>query len=136
MRQLKPKLYEKLEEAFKAVLPVVGIVLLLCFGVAPVPSIPNMTLILSVAVGIFLVVALVRILFGIALAPMLLVLYAGASGLAFLVSGDFLAVAFDSGGVASGPMTAAFLLLFAMGPVRRWETTWCGTLSGWWPWWL
>ena len=97
-----------------------------------------MTLILSVAVGvgIFLVVALVRILFGIALAPMLLVLYAGASGLAFLVSGDFLAVAVDSGGVASGPMTAAFLLLFAMGPVRRWETTWCGTLSGWWPWWL
>lgn len=80
MRQLKPKLYEKLEEAFKAVLPVVGIVLLLCFGVAPVPSIPNMTLILSVAVGIFLVVALVRILFGIALAPMLLVLYAGGFG--------------------------------------------------------
>lgn len=37
MRQLKPKLYEKLEEAFKAVLPVVGIVLLLCFCVAPVP---------------------------------------------------------------------------------------------------
>ena len=63
-----------------------------------------MTLILSVAVGvgIFLVVALVRIHFGIALAPMLLVLYAGASGLAFLVSGDLLAVAFDSGGVASG----------------------------------
>ena len=52
--------------------------------------------------GSFLVVALLRMLFGIALAPMLLVLYAGASGLAFLVSGDLLAVAFDSGGVASG----------------------------------
>ena len=37
MRQMKPKLQEKLEEAFKAVLPVVGIVLLLCFSVAPVP---------------------------------------------------------------------------------------------------
>ena len=37
MRLYKPKLQEKLEEAFKAVLPVVGIVLLLCFSVAPVP---------------------------------------------------------------------------------------------------
>ena len=31
------------------------------------------------------------------------------------VPADFLAVAFDSGGVASGPMTATFLLPFAQG---------------------
>ncbi len=37
MRLYKPKLQEKLEEAFKAVLPVMGIVLFLCFSVAPVP---------------------------------------------------------------------------------------------------
>lgn len=36
MRLMRPKLEEKLGEAFKAVLPVVGIVLLLCFCVAPV----------------------------------------------------------------------------------------------------
>lgn len=192
MRMMKPKLQEKLEEAFKAVLPVVGIVLLLCFSVAPVPpgivmeflvgavfliagmmfftlgaeismtpmgeqvgrsmtrsrklwvftvlgfilgfvitisepdlqvlagqvpSIPNMVLILSVAVGvgIFLVVALVRMLFGIALAPMLLVLYGVALGLAFLVPGDFLAVAYDSGGVTTGPMTVPFIMAMGVG---------------------
>ncbi len=36
MRLYKTKLQEKLEEAFKAVLPEVGIVLALCFSVAPV----------------------------------------------------------------------------------------------------
>ncbi len=151
MRLYKPKLQEKLEEAFKAVLPVMGIVLFLCFSVAPVPpgilleflaggvllivgmmfftlgaelsmtpmgervgstmtrskrlwvmvvlgfilgfvitisepdlqvlagqvpSIPGTVLILAVAcgVGIFLVAALVRMLYCIALAPMLIVI--------------------------------------------------------------
>lgn len=192
MGMMRPKPYEKLEEAFKAVLPVVGIVLFLCFSVAPVPpgivmeflvgavfliigmmfftlgaeismtpmgeavgrsmtkskklwvftvlgfilgfvitisepdlqvlagqvpSIPNMALILSVAVGvgIFLVIALVRMLFGIALAPMLLVLYLVALGLAFFVPGDFLAVAFDSGGVTTGPMTVPFIMAMGVG---------------------
>ena len=31
--------------------------------------------------------------------------------------GSFTAIAFDSGGVASGPLTAAFMLPFAMGAV-------------------
>ncbi len=46
---------------------------------AQVPSVPNMVLILSVAAGVgaFLVVALLRILFGIALAPLLVVFYGG-----------------------------------------------------------
>ncbi len=35
--------------------------------------------------------------------------------LSFFVPKIFTAIAFDSGGVASGPMTAAFLLPFAMG---------------------
>ena len=35
--------------------------------------------------------------------------------LAFFVPKIFTAIAFDSGGVASGPMTATFLLPFAMG---------------------
>ncbi len=192
MRLYKPKLQEKLEEAFKAVLPVVGIVLLLCFSVAPVPpgivmeflvgavflivgmmfftlgaelsmtpmgeqvgrsmtrsrklwvmvalgfilgfvitisepdlqvlagqvpAIPSQVLILSVAcgVGVFLVVALVRMLFGIALAPMLIFLYLLALGLAFLIPEDFLAVAFDSGGVTTGPMTVPFIMAMGVG---------------------
>ena len=82
-----------------------------------VPSIPNMTLILSVAVGvgIFLVIALVRMLFGVALAPMLFAFYLLALGLAFLVPGDFLAVAFDSGGVTTGPMTVPFIMAMGVG---------------------
>ena len=35
--------------------------------------------------------------------------------LSFFVPPIFTAIAFDSGGVASGPMTAAFMLPFAMG---------------------
>ena len=43
-------------------------------------------------------------------------------GLSFVVPKIFTAIAFDSGGVASGPMTATFLLPFAMGA--------CETLGG------
>ncbi len=82
-----------------------------------VPSIPGTVLILAVAcgVGIFLVAALVRMLFGIALAPMLIVLYTAALILAFFVPGDFLAVAFDSGGVTTGPMTVPFIMAMGVG---------------------
>ena len=41
--------------------------------------------------------------------------YAIALGTAFFVPKIYTAIAFDSGGVASGPMTATFLLPFAMG---------------------
>jgi hypothetical protein len=82
-----------------------------------VPSVPNMVLILSVAVGVgaFLVIALLRILFGIALAPLLLVFYAIVFVLAMFVPQDFLAVAFDSGGVTTGPMTVPFIMALGVG---------------------
>ena len=159
MHSFRQTLLDKLREALRSVLPVMGIVLLLCFTIAPisssillcfllgaalliagmmlftlgveasmtpmgervgtavtrrrslllliavglllgflitisepdlqvlanqVPAIPNAALILSVAfgVGIFLVIAL---------------------GLSFFVPKIFTAIAFDSGGVASGP---------------------------------
>ena len=41
--------------------------------------------------------------------------YGIALGLSFVVPKIFTAIAFDSGGVASGPMTATFLLPFAQG---------------------
>ena len=82
-----------------------------------VPSVPNMTLILAVAcgVGIFLVLALLRMLFGIALAPMLIVLYLLVIGLTLFVPADFQAVAFDSGGVTTGPMTVPFIMALGVG---------------------
>lgn len=82
-----------------------------------VPSIPNMTLILAVAlgVGIFLVFALLRILFRISLSKMLVVFYLIVFVLAFLVPADFRAVAFDSGGVTTGPMTVPFIMALGIG---------------------
>ena len=72
-----------------------------------VPSVSNMTLILAVAVGvgIFLVAAVLRMLFSKPLSYMLLIFYPVVFILTFFVSKNFLAIAFDSGGVTTGPMT-------------------------------
>ena len=192
MRGSLPKLKEKLLEALKAVLPIVGIVLVLCFSAAPispsillcfllgaamivagvmfftlgaeasmtpmgervgtavtrtrslpvivlmgfllgflitisepdlqvlagqVPAVPNMVLILAVAagVGLFLVLALLRMLFGVPLPPMLVFFYIAVFVLALFVPRDFLAVAFDSGGVTTGPMTVPFIMALGVG---------------------
>ncbi len=82
-----------------------------------VPSIPNMILILAVALGvaIFLVVAILRMLFGIPLSRLLVFLYAIVFTLALFVPADFLAISFDSGGVTTGPMTVPFIMSFGVG---------------------
>ena len=187
-----PKLREKLLEALQAVLPIVAIVLVLCFSIAPVspsillcfllgaamiivgimfftlgaemsmspmgervgamltksrsvpliigvgfllgflitisepdlqvlanqvPSIPNMTLILSVAagVGLFLVVAFLRMLLGIALPKLLVAFYGLIFVLVAFVPKEFLSVAFDSGGVTTGPITVPFIMALGVG---------------------
>ena len=192
LKGLLPKLREKLLESLQAVLPIVAIVLVLCFSIAPVspsillcfllgaamiivgimfftlgaemsmspmgervgavltksrsvpliigvgfvlgflitisepdlqvlanqvPSIPNMTLILSVAagVGFFLVVAFLRMLLSIALPKLLVVFYALIFVLAVFVPKEFLAVAFDSGGVTTGPITVPFIMALGVG---------------------
>ena len=65
-----------------------------------VPSIPNLTLIIAVAIGVavFLVLAVLRMLFGIQLSYLLVAFYVVIFGLTPFVSQDFLAIAFDSGG--------------------------------------
>ena len=80
-----------------------------------VPSIPNMTLILSVGVGIFLVMAFLRMLLGIPLPRLLVIFYAAIFLLAAFVPKEFLAVAFDSGGVTTGPMTVPFIMALGVG---------------------
>lgn len=70
---------------------------------------------LSIGVSISVGLAMLRILFGINIFYILIPGYAIALGLTFFVPKIFTAIAFDSGGVASGPMTATFLLPFAMG---------------------
>ena len=82
-----------------------------------VPSEPNIVLVLSVAagVGIFLVSALLRMLYRVSLSHMLIVLYAAVFLLAYLAPGDYIAVAFDAGGVTTGPMTVPFIMAFGIG---------------------
>jgi len=192
LKRLNPKMQEKMKEALAAVLPIVGIVLVLCFSLAPVspsillaflfgalmvmagmmfftlgaemsmtpigekvgatmtrtknvpliillsfvlgviitisepdlqvlaeliPSIPNNTLIIAVAIGVglFLVVAILRMLLRIPLNWLLTVLYVISFTLMFLVPADFRAIAFDSGGVTTGPMTVPFIMALGVG---------------------
>ncbi len=81
------------------------------------PTIPNLTLMLSVAigVGVFLVVAMLRILFHIELRYFLWIFYIVVFILAFLVDPSFRSVAFDSGGVTTGPMTVPFIMALGVG---------------------
>ena len=82
-----------------------------------VPAIENNVIIWSVAVGVgvFLVIALLRILLGIQLRWLLIGFYVLVFGLAMFVSPDFWAVAFDSGGVTTGPMTVPFIMALGVG---------------------
>ena len=82
-----------------------------------VPSVPNQALIWTVAVGvgIFLALAIVRIRYKISLSAMLIILYIALMGLSFFIPKDFLAVAFDSGGVTTGPMTVPFIMAMGVG---------------------
>ena len=82
-----------------------------------VPGVPNLTLILAVAIGVglFLVVALLRILLKVKMRWLLLGFYALVFLLAQFVPRSFLAVAFDAGGVTTGPMTVPFILALGLG---------------------
>ena len=82
-----------------------------------VPAIENNVIIWSVAVGVgvFLVIALLRIVLGIQLRWLLIGFYIVVFGLAMFVSPDFWAVAFDSGGVTTGPMTVPFIMALGVG---------------------
>lgn len=82
-----------------------------------VPAVPDMVIILSVAVGVglFLVVSMLRTRFNLPLAPTLIALYIGVFVLSIFVPNEFLAVAFDSGGVTTGPITVPFLMALGTG---------------------
>ena len=77
---------------------------------------------LSIGVAVSIGLAMLRVLTGVSIFALLVPGYLCAIGLSFVVPKIFTAIAFDSGGVASGPMTATFLLPFAMGA--------CETLGG------
>ncbi len=82
-----------------------------------VNGINNWAIIGSVAlgVGVFLVIAMLRILFGMRLSYLLIISYALVFGLSLFVPGEFLPMAFDSGGVTTGPMTVPFVMALGVG---------------------
>lgn len=84
---------------------------------ANVPNIDTMMLIVtvSVGVGIFLVVSMLRILLGAPMKWILLFFYGIVFLLAAVSNPDFLSVAFDSGGVTTGPMTVPFIMALGGG---------------------
>ena len=82
-----------------------------------VPTVPDMTMVVAVAVGvgIFLMLALLRILLKIKLSHMFIILYTLVFIVAALTAPDYLAVAFDAGGVTTGPITVPFILALGAG---------------------
>lgn len=70
---------------------------------------------LSISIALSVGLAMLRILLGIPILYFLIPGYFIALVMTFFVPQLFTGIAFDSGGVASGPMTATFLLPFAMG---------------------
>ena len=77
----------------------------------------NYLLIITVAVGvgIFLMIAMLRIVFRIRLSILLIVFYVAAFVLSIFCPAQFRAVAFDSGGVTTGPMTVPFIMSLGVG---------------------
>ncbi len=70
---------------------------------------------LAIGVGISISLAMIRILFNVSLWWFILPTYLISIVLIFFVPEFFTSIAFDSGGVASGPLTSTFILPLTMG---------------------
>lgn len=86
-------------------------------GDASDDPIPSSILMLAVALGmgIFTVISVLRVLLQIPLAIILAVGYTLAFVLSFFVPREFVSIAFDAGGVATGPLLVPFILAFGVG---------------------
>ena len=75
----------------------------------------SMMIALSLGVGVSIGLSMLRIVLGFNILYYLIPGYFISLGLTFFVPGLYSAIAFDSGGVASGPLTSTFILPFAVG---------------------
>lgn len=82
-----------------------------------VSTIPNAVLIstVGIGVGIFLVIAVLRVVFKKSLNNILIISYLIVFILAIFIPDNFIPVAFDSGGVTTGPITVPFIMAFGVG---------------------
>ncbi len=77
---------------------------------------------LTIGVGLSIALAMIRIIFDFSVLYYLVPGYIISLGLSFFVPSIYTAVAFDSGGVASGPLTSSFILPLGIGA--------CAAISG------
>ncbi len=75
----------------------------------------SMLIALSVGVGVSIALSVIRVIFGFSVLYYLIPGYFLSLGLSFFVPKIYTAIAFDSGGVASGPLTSTFILPFIIG---------------------
>ena len=75
----------------------------------------SMLIALSIGVGISICLSMICIIFDFSILYYLVPGYFISLGLSFFVPRMYTAIAFDSGGVASGPLTSTFILPFAIG---------------------
>ena len=75
----------------------------------------QMLIALSIGVGVSIGLSILRLLLGFSLLYYLIPGYLLSLGLSFFVPKLYTAIAFDSGGVASGPLTSSFILPMAIG---------------------
>ena len=82
----------------------------------------SMLIALSCGVGASIALSVIRVIYGFSVLYYLIPGYFLSLGLSFFVPKIYTAIAFDSGGVASGPLTSTFILPFIVGV--------CFTMSG------
>lgn len=75
----------------------------------------QMIIALSCGVGISIALSIIRIIFNFSVLFYVIPGYFISLGLSFFIPGVYTSIAFDSGGVASGPLTSTFILPFAIG---------------------
>lgn len=75
----------------------------------------SMLIALSCGVGVSIALSVVRIIFNFSILYYLIPGYFLSLALSFFVPKIYTAIAFDSGGVASGPLTSTFILPFIVG---------------------
>jgi hypothetical protein len=75
----------------------------------------SMLIALSIGVGAAIALSVIRVIFDFSVLYYLIVGYFISLGLSFFVPKLYTAIAFDSGGVASGPLTSTFILPFVIG---------------------
>ncbi len=86
----------------------------------------SMLIALSLGVGVAIALSVLRVIVGFSVLYYLIPGYFISLGLSFFVPKLYTAIAFDSGGVASGPLTSSFILPFVVGVCAAFPTAGVG----------